>query len=208
MFKQKYQNKITIFQPPITKKGNCSLEEAATPIYDQIVEWSKTHPNQPIVVIGGSNGARLSGYIASMLKTKAAIENPIQACCIAGPFYGTKMINQPGFPGWMGGYIWRWVVKNIIYCDIVYEELSWKSDKAIEVIKAMQAGGKAGVRFKFYSSLADLQIQSLVSANPSIQGAEYYFSRVEGHSSLVRTAQEEIGRQCFEFIEKCSHNSF
>lgn len=201
MFKKKLGNRITIFQPHVTNKGNCSLDEAADPIYTQIALWSKEHPNRPIVLIGGSNGARLAGYIAAKLKTKQEkeIENPIQACCIAGPFYGTKMINQPDFPKWMG-WMWEKVVK-IIYCDTVYEELSWASDRSQSVIKEMQTGGEAGVHYKFYSSLADLQIQSLISGNPSIINAEYYFSGIEGHSSLVRTAQDHIGQVCFQFIE-------
>ncbi len=196
-FEAHMANKITIFQPHVQDQGNCRLEEAAENILQQTINWSKVHPNKPIVLIGVSNGARIAGYVTAKLKSEEKIQNPMMAHCIAGPFFGTKIVNQPDWPEQIRP-IWGDIFKTL-HSDEVYDELSWGSSCAQNVIQGMQAVSK-DVSFNFYSSFSDAQVQSFTSALPNVPFSNHYVTSAEGHQSIVRAVKDPIVEDSMRFI--------
>lgn len=85
------ESKIDVFVPFVPKAGNCSLEEAASPILPNIIDYTKNHPDKPICLIGVSNGGRLATWLEVQLRTISP-STPVKVSTIAGVHFGTPII--------------------------------------------------------------------------------------------------------------------
>lgn len=191
---------ISLFQPFVRERGQCSLDKSVDPIYEQVLEWAQNHPNLPVVLIAVSNGTRIAGSLAVRLR-EAGIENPIQVNCIAGPLKGTKLMNQPPLPSILQRF-WRKVAQKLYHPD-AYTELSWESDRAEQLVQNMRKIAKtADTHFSFYTTLSESTIHPYRSACPYIEGASYYATWTEGHSSVVRTVHDVVMGEVKEFLRR------
>ena len=193
-------HKITLFQPHIRKLGNCSLEDAAAPIYDEVATWAVNNPEKPIVLIGISNGTRISGYISSRLKAEQKGNNPIHVSCIAGLFNGTKFVSRPDWPYFLQS-LWGKIFK-IFFSDKLFEEFSWESDRAKQLSSEIEEASKKGVHYDFYSSASDTQIVPFTSGFPQVTGANYFSTFAEGHASISRAVKDQIIERSLEAISQ------
>ncbi|MFT4553172.1 MAG: hypothetical protein ACI9S8_001808 [Chlamydiales bacterium] len=204
-----FQNRsVTIYQPYVWKKGYCPLEEAAASIYENVLAWAKQYPQKPLVFVGVSNGARLSGYISAKLVKSGNITNPIKVSSIAGPFRGTRMLGISEREEVKGGRISKTVdiIKSVF--GVLYmgrelaEELRYKSGRAKRLMENMRdAAATHPVSYDFYATKADSRVTCLDAALPErVEGAYYEIMEMEGHSSIVRAIKERQGERCMEFV--------
>ena len=190
--------KVTLFQPHVPQKGNCSLEDASSPIYNEVLSWARQNPAKPIVIVGVSNGARIAGHLSAKLKSEGLCVNPMHVSCIAGPFNGTKLVNQPDWPGFLRSGLNK--IVNKLYTDEVLDELSWDSACAGQVISEMQRAAGGNLHYYFYSTSSDTQINPFTSAFPEVTDANYFLTFAEGHQSVVRAAKDSIIERSFAAI--------
>lgn len=204
-FKKKYGDKITIFQPHVHKKGVCTLKEATDPVLKEISTWAKKHKDTPILLCGVSNGARMVGDLVTRLKTEKAVSNPIKASSIAGPFYGSKMANQPGLSKtWQNR--WKNFVSNRFFPILgkkQFEEFSWGSSFAKNLIDKMRkVADKKLASFDFYTTTSDCTIRDFTSALPcNIKNAGNFVIKNAGHNDVVASVQKHLTSRCIEFID-------
>lgn len=201
-YKEHFSDQITFFQPYVKNRGDCSLEEAVEPLFQEIHQWALVNPG-PILLNGISNGARIIGATIARLKLDAKIPNEIYVSCIAGPFLGTKIVDQPDWPT-MLRKPWESIIK-MLYCDAVYRELSWNSQaaqRAINRLRSVNTMHYDDVHFNFYSTVPDLMIQSFTSGCPKLdKNVRYHLTATEGHNSVVDAVRETIFENSLLFLE-------
>lgn len=59
-----------LYIPPVLKKGNAKLDKMVKPIFDVIEKWAATGGDKELVLIGISNGGRISRAIEAKLNEK------------------------------------------------------------------------------------------------------------------------------------------
>jgi hypothetical protein len=199
---EKLEKPVTFYQPFVEKRGNCSIEDSSDKIYKLVVEWGEKNPEKPIIFCGVSNGARMSAYIATKLKTDPSLANPIKVNSIAGPFFGSKMVNQPDLSE-RGQSIWKWLMRNPMrYSKAIFDELSWGNEKAKKIIDDMRpVANEKMMSFDFYGTWGDSKVTSFTSSLPrDINGGSYYVFKYEGHSSIVKASRAQIAIKTKEFM--------
>lgn len=187
---------VTYYQPFIKNKGNCSLDEAANEIYDNISTWAEKNPGKPIILSGASNGARISAFVASRLKVDKKISNPVLVNAVVGPFGGTTMMNHPSWSERAKKY-WNLFIQSPFagrHCKEVIEELSSESDLSKEImVKIKTAAKDEGVKFHFFATSGDCIVTPYTSALPQeIVNAEYHTKHYQGHCSIIKLVSSEI----------------
>jgi len=201
---KKFGSRFSLLQPFVAKRGNCSMEDAAERIYQTVLSWAKENQDKQIVFCGISNGARLAAHIACKLKNENKLSNPIQVNSIAGPFYGSKLANQPNWSP-TGQKIWRKLVQSPLgrsQSKEILNELAWASDCAKTLIENMEkSASSSGVQFNFFATRDDSQVLDYHSCFPKLSAnANYFLTQNEGHQSVVPAVKtrvlEEIDRFC------------
>jgi pimeloyl-ACP methyl ester carboxylesterase len=84
---------VSCFTPHIYKKGYCPVKEAAAPLIKPVQSYADQYPDNPIVIIGHSQGAKIGARLERKLKAKK-----IHFISIAGPHGGSWMTQFPA-PG-------------------------------------------------------------------------------------------------------------
>lgn len=192
---RKHGDQLAYYQPQIHRQGNCSLDDAASEVYRKVQAWAGENPGKQIIFSGVSNGARISGHVASMLKVEDQVSNPIKVHAIAGPFFGSKMVNQPNWNK-KAQRAWRWLLKTSVmkrHSSEILDELSWGSERSVRLINDMKKGAEKGVDFSFYATYGDVMVRSATSAFPrDISGASYHMLKFHGHSSIVKGVNRSL----------------
>ncbi|MBM3206803.1 MAG: hypothetical protein FJZ43_04250, partial [Candidatus Staskawiczbacteria bacterium] len=167
-------NEFEIFVPNVKRKGNCSLQEAAQPILEEIEQYIEKNPGKPIQLIGHSNGGRIAAYIETCLREKPV---HIRLTGIAGAFRGSDTLA-------LGNYLG---ISKLFVPKIVQKELKTNSETAIKLMNKMKEDIKVGSRtYTFYATTNDLAIPNIQSTHPNIgHHAEYVLLSHCGHSSIV-----------------------
>lgn len=204
-FRKHLNRKLALFQPFIPKGGNCSTAEATKGIYQRILGWSQNNPNKPIIFCGVSNGARLSGHIVSMLRVSDQVANPIKINCLAGPFFGTKMLNQPDWSD-KGQKIWGKLIRTRIggnKSSEIITDLSYGSEKSKQLIRRIREAAKSpNTSFDFYGTRGDLLVTPFTSSLPKgVDNANYFVLKHEGHSSIVKASKAQTLKETKKFLE-------
>ena len=108
--KEKNPN-VDIKAPYVTKRGNCSLEEATEPLKKMVLDYIEKHPGKPICFIGTSNGGRIIAFLSTFLR---GYKTAIKVCSIAGVFLGTSVIKT----------IKKWGISRLLrLTNVILEEL-------------------------------------------------------------------------------------
>lgn len=107
---------VDIYVPFIPKAGECSLQEAVTPILGQLGSFARRHPKTPIVINGVSNGSRLATDIEVEFRALYP-DTPIRVSTIAGVHFGSPLI----------GLLKKWGLARWLCSDIIQQELAWEA---------------------------------------------------------------------------------
>ena len=192
---RKHGDKLAFLQPSIHKKGNCSLNEAAEQVYETVLRWAESNPGKQIIFSGVSNGARISGKVATQLKTENNVSNSIKVHAIAGPFFGSRSVNQPKWPK-IAQRAWRYLLQTSLFrshTKEILDELSWGSERSIELINEVRRGAESGVDFNFYATYGDFMVRSATSCFPrGVSRANYHMMRYQGHTSIIKAVSRSV----------------
>lgn len=185
--------KYTILVPNVPKKGNCSLEEAATPILEIVRKYIKENPGKPVQLIGHSNGGRIAGYIETHTRD---LDVNMRVTGIAGVFEGTNIVNI--------GNIFN--LTNVFISPVLANELKTNSKVSKKLINDMRQKVENGSRkYTFYTTVDDLAIPNYTSCLPKINQKEEYIIKTGcSHSSIQRAINKEEIEKVLKFMKTFS----
>jgi hypothetical protein len=187
------RNQYDVYTPFVTRQGNCSLEEAANPIYETIKQYYEKpeNENKPLCLVGHSNGGRIIHAISQRLsqeKPKVAAK----VSSIAGAHFGSHVPN-----------FFKGVEKVFCFFDpAMIEGLSYNGVPAQELLKGMRAPLPENTlrSYSFYGTRNDLLVP-LDSALPDIHKKEehLYLSGL-GHCAIVPTIAADQMKSCLGWM--------
>ncbi len=180
-----------LFIPYVPHNGNCSVEDATNPILEKVVDYAKKFPNNPICLLGTSNGGRIVHKLDNQLRALAPASR-VMVSTIAGVHFGsTKMtaIHNSSFLKFF------WGIRKTLS-----EELSFGSQKAREILDAMQQPLQEGTKRKyaFYGTTEDSLAIPLNTVFPKVgvdKEVSYLLVYGYGHCSLIsRVCEDQLDR--------------
>lgn len=181
--KPKLGDNVSWFVPFVNKKGYCKCKEAARPILEVVQSYANQYPNNPIILVGHSNGARIAAYIEQKLDA-----NNIRLISIAGPHYGSKIIN------WMSalGLTKRLGIPAEMVEELTYQG-TWAHKKLIKWReKYKNEPTKTNVDHVFFASLDDWRIFPNQTSFPKLPNSSYHCVSGESHVTIVEAVKERV----------------
>lgn len=166
------------FIPYVYKKGHCKIYEAADPILKTIQLYSNDYPDNKIFLVGHSNGAKIASYVEQRL-----IADKIYLISIAGPYYGSKIIN------WIKFFKLESFLRitSKIIDDFVYSNSSSK-----ENITNWQKSNKKIEERIFYASADDIRVFPNETSFPNLPNSKYYLISKESHVTIIDGVKDQI----------------
>ncbi|MCB1117779.1 MAG: hypothetical protein KDK50_04270, partial [Chlamydiia bacterium] len=186
---QRVPGGFTIFVPRIFKKGNVSLEEAASPLLEVVRDYLKEHPGKPIQIIGTSNGSRIATYIENHLSCEELGESSLRIASVAGVLKGTKLIN----------FLERFHLTPLAGLNnMLKEEFKWKSKVAIELKDSWKTKQKEwdeqgkDVKHLFCATRQDELVWPIRSSIFASGASEALIYSGQTHTSIVERACDDV----------------
>lgn len=181
--------------------GDCSLEEAAEPIFRLLKNYSKKHHANPIALIGTSRGAPITASLE--LKMRKLAHGPkVYVGTIAGAHHGSLMMTLLKTIGC--AHLW--------FSREVVNELSYKSNCATKLLDQQKTGLIVDRKFRSYCTTEEFQIQPCISSFPRLQiektgsskmvSEEHFYIHGSGHLSIVDRVQPHILDDLFKWMGK------
>ena len=186
-------NKYDVYTPFVPKQGNCSLQEAADPIYKTIETYLENPKNagKPICLIGHSNGGRIIQDLSQRI-SKDYPKTAAKVSSIAGAHFGSHL------PNFFNGVE---KVLSFLSPDMM-RGLSYNGIAANELLQGMRAPlPETTLRsYSFYGTRDDLLVP-LDSALPDISKSEEKVVLTGvGHCAIVSTVASEQMKSCLNWI--------
>lgn len=195
---------VTYNQPFVKDAGNGKREEIIKPHLEEVIQWAKNHPSKPICLVGISNGVLISSEIAIALKVQG-FNNPIKVIGIAGPIFGTTLMNKPASSPCVQR-MWNWLLTSKMpfiggHSPDVVREMSWGGDPAKSLVERIRTAAECGVSFEFCATSDDSKVVPAASGMPSlVKDATYHSFKKQGHSSIANAALPIIRNSFKDFI--------
>ena len=181
------------YVPFLSCRGNDTIDNVLNPVKDAILTFaSQNGPDVPIIIWGHSNGARLAGILEVYLRYTCS--NPVMISAVAGPFYGTNVIDKLALIPLSIGMVKRNVV----------DEMRYLSGFAIKVVQDMAAPTSRIRKHYFYGSDQDEMVRPVTTSLPRINCGETRI-RLQGHSHISindAVASHQI-MTSIDFVRRC-----
>ena len=184
---KKELSETDIFIPRVLQKGNAKLDEMVKPIFEEIAKWAKTSGEKELVLVGISNGGRISRAIEAELAKSESNANikKLRFVSIVGACKGSSLVNLANKVGL------SWLMsKNIS------EEMPTDSIRNQRLNQDWVDGLSNGPtrEYTFIASPHDWQVtnydSSLMAADK--QNARYAIVPGHGHNSIVNAVAKTV----------------
>lgn len=184
---KKELSETDIFIPRVLQKGNAKLDEMVKPILEEIAKWAKTSDEKELVLVGISNGGRISRAIEAEIAKSGSNTSikKLRFVSIVGACKGSSLVNLANKLGL------SWLMsKNIS------EEMSTDSKRNQQLNQDWMDGLSNGPtrEYTFIASPHDWQVtnydSSLMEANG--QSARYAIVPGHGHNSIVNAVAKSV----------------
>lgn len=178
------ESTASYFVPYVHQKGYCKISEAADPILKTAQAYANRHPNNPIFLVGHSNGARIAAYIEQGLQAKH-----IHLVSIAGPHCGSnlmKWIDRLGMAKILGippimtqelMHMGEWPIKQLIKWQDSQETYK-KTEKMVKRV--------------FFASADDWRVFPNETSFPNLPNSSYYLIGQESHVTIIDGVKDEV----------------
>ncbi len=176
-----------IYIPRVLQKGNAKLDEMIKPVFEEIEKWAKTSGEKELVLVGISNGGRISRAIEAEIAKSESNANikKLRFVSIVGACKGSSLVNLANKIGL------SWLIsKNIS------KEMPIDSKRNQRLNKDWMEGLSKGPtrEYTFIASPHDWQVtnydSSLMEANG--QKALYAIVPSHGHNSIVNAVAKTV----------------
>jgi hypothetical protein len=184
---EKGLSETDIFIPRVLQKGNAKLDEMVKPILDEIVKWANTSGEKELVLVGISNGGRISRAIEAeiaKLESNANIKK-LRFVSIVGACKGSYLVDLANKLGL------SWLMsKNIS------EEMPTDSERNQKLNQDWIDGlsNKPIREYTFIASPHDWQVINYDSSLMEVNGqsARYAIIPGHGHNSIVNAVAKSV----------------
>lgn len=175
-----------LFLPRVLQKGNAKLDEMVQPIFQEIAKWAKTSGEKELVLVGISNGGRISRAIeAKLAKSKCdANIKKLRFVSIVGACKGSSLVNLAN----KVGLSW-FMSKNIS------EEMPTDSIRNQQLNQDWVDGLSHGLtrEYTFIASPHDWQVTNYDSSLLAVdKNARYSIVPGHGHNSIVHAVAKTV----------------
>ncbi len=197
---------IDIKVPQVPHNGNCPVQTAVEPILHMVMDYRSHYPENPICLIGVSNGGRIIAELELALRDSPS---SVKVSTIAGVMFGTRLIDT----------LKHTRLTHLALDPILEEELTFGSEDAQRRIRRQREPLPEAVlrEFTYYAAEQDTHVWPLSSSLPDIGQGEVLVS-VSGqtHCSLAPAIAEEQIMDCLQWFDRhwgselisCPHSSF
>lgn len=189
------ERKIDVFFPVVPKRGICSLDEAAQPVFSTLLDYVRKHPRKPVCLLGVSNGSRIATCLETRLR-ECSVSTPVMVSTIAGVHLGTSRMDL----------LEKYSLTRHLYPEVVRQELKYCSPKAIDLLNQLRkrlSSYCAQRKYMFYASTEDLVVPDLDSSLPHIgKGERCYVVHGHSHDSIVSAVARHQISSCLKWMEK------
>lgn len=176
-----------IFIPRVLQKGNAKLDEMIKPIFEEIAKWAKTPGEKELVLVGISNGGRISRAIeAEIAKSKSTANiKKLRFVSIVGACKGSSLANLANKVGL------SWLMsKNIS------EEMPTDSTRNQRLNQDWMDGLSNGStrEYTFIASPHDWHVTNYDSSLMDVRGqsARYAIVPGHGHNSIINAVAKSV----------------
>ena len=170
--------KYELLVPYVPNRGNCSLEEATRPIQKLVETYIGNNPGKPVAMVGFSNGCR----IASLIETRTASDVTLKVIALAGPFFGTQLMN-------LGDKL---KAAKLIAPSFV-KELIYNSQFSRDLVAKMKREDSPDSRYCFYASFDDDVVYPIDSSTPCLnKKEETTIYQGIGHNEVTKRARKDV----------------
>lgn len=186
--KKKDLSETEIFIPRVLEKGNAELDKMVKLIVDEIEKWAITSGEKELVLVGISNGGRISRAIEAEIAKSESYANikKLRFVSIVGACKGSSLVNlakRVGLSSWV-------MSKNIL------EEMATDSSRIERLNQEWTAGLSNGParEYTFIASPHDWQVPNYDSTlmETEVQCARYAIVHGHGHNSIVNAVAESV----------------
>lgn len=178
-----------IFIPRVLQKGNAKLDEMVKPIFQEIAKWAKTSDEKELVLVGISNGGRISRAIEAEI-AKSEFNTTIKKLrfiSIVGACKGSSLVNLANKLGL------SWLMSTNIS-----REMPTDSARNQQLNKDWLAGLSSGpVReYTFIASPHDWQVTNYDSSLMDVNGQSSRYAIIpgHGHNSIVNAVAKSVAQ--------------
>lgn len=182
---KKELSETDIFIPRVLQKGNAKLDEMVKPIFEEIVKWSKTCGEKELVLVGVSNGGRISRAIEAELSKSPINIQKLRFVSIVGACRGSSLVNLANKIG-----LSCLISKNIS------EEMPKDSLRNQRLDQEWTNGLSKGPtrEYTFIASPHDWQVTNYDSSLMEVRGqrARYAIVPGHGHNSIVNAVAKSV----------------
>jgi len=179
---------ISCFTPFVYKKGYCKLEEAVDPILNVVQRYAEKHSENPIIIVGHSNGARIAAHIEQKLNAKN-----IRLISIAGPHCGSLMINNInkfGLNRFFG-------ITSDMEKELTYNG-EWVKEKLQEWYEVQKQYKNKKVERVFFASVDDLRIFPNETSFPNLPSSTYHIVSGQSHVTIIDAVKPPVLFEIFK----------
>jgi len=184
---EKDLDETDIFIPRVLQKGNAKLDDMVEPIFEEIAKWAETSDEKELVLVGISNGGRISRAIEAKIAQSENCANikKLRFVSIVGACKGSSLVNFANKIGL------SWLMsKNIS------EEMSVDSARNQQLDKEWEEGLAFGPEreYTFIASPHDWQVTNYSSSLMEVgkQSAQYAIVAGHGHNSIVNAVARSV----------------
>lgn len=180
-------SETAIFIPRVLQKGNAKLDEMIKPIFEEIVKWAKTSGEKEVVLVGISNGGRISRALEAEIAKSECNANIKKLRCVSivGACKGSSLANFAN----KVGLSW-FMSKNIS------QEMPLNSARNQRVNQDWVDGLSNGAarEYTFIASPHDWHVPNYSSSLMEVdkQNARYAIVPNHGHNSIVNAVATAV----------------
>ncbi len=178
-----------ILIPRVLQRGNATLDEMVQPIFEEIERWARTPGEKELVLIGISNGGRISRAIEAEIAKSEENENikKLRFISIVGACRGSSLVDLANKLGL------SWLMsKNIS------TEMPTASERNRRLNQEWMEGlSKGPIReYTFFASPHDWQVTNYDSSLMEVYGqqARYAIVSGHGHNSIVDAVAKSVAK--------------
>jgi len=176
--------------PHIPKKGNCSLEEAADPVYRMVKDYVTKNPQKPVCLLGVSNGARIAIDVERRLRAEAQ-GTRVKVSLVASATLGTKLVCLAK----------RLHLDPLFFHPEFAKDLSYYSDRGQSLVKQAQIIYPINPRsYDCYATTEDHNVFPFNACLPNIEGAYHKVINGQGHNSIVSEVSQDQTERCISWM--------
>lgn len=186
----------------VPEAGVCSLEDDRfKSLLERIVDWTKRNPLKPIALFGQSNGSRVAAHFETLLREHVP-QAPVHVSLTGGVLFGSEMVSKTAFDA----------LSDLKLGYNIYKDLSFGSEVAKRLLKAVREPLKEGVAPRYYVMYApyhDHLVHSLGSALPVINSdkqtskrEKHYMVYNYGHNAIPLGVREKQIHKCIKWMNQ------